>query len=100
MRYKMTYESQIGNIYMRSDETNLTGLWFLDSKDAMKHVSPICRWSSRMESYLYNYTKSIVVGFNKSLTGYGGGIQNKVKLLELEGININDYIIPTKGTAL
>ena len=41
-----------------------------------------------------------VVGSNKSLTGYGGGIQNKVKLLELEGININDYIIPTKGTAL
>ena len=41
-----------------------------------------------------------VVGSNKSLTGYGGGIKNKVKLLELECININDYIIPTKGTAL
>ncbi len=41
-----------------------------------------------------------VVGTNKSLTGYGGGIQNKVKLLKLEGIDINKYTIPKKGTAL
>ncbi len=41
-----------------------------------------------------------IVGTNGSLTGYGGGIINKLKLLELEGININKYYIPTKGTAL
>ena len=41
-----------------------------------------------------------VVGSNGSLTGYGGGISNKIKLLELEGHDINDFIIPTKGTAL
>lgn len=177
MRYKMTYESQIGTIYMRSDGTNLTGLWFSDSKDAMKHFGeyeekdlPIfdetIKWldiyfSGKEPDFIpklklenltpfrkmvidimckipmgkvitYNdiakeiaQTKGIkrmsaqavggavgwnpiciiipchrVVGSNKSLTGYGGGIQNKVKLLELEGIDINDYIIPTKGTAL
>ncbi len=177
MSYKKTYESQIGTIYMRSDGTNLTGLWFLDSKDAMKHVGeyeekdlPIfdetIKWLDiyfsgkepdftpklKLENLTpfrkmvidimckipmgkvitYNdiakeiaQTKGIkrmsaqavggavgwnpiciiipchrVVGSNKSLTGYGGGIQNKVKLLELEGININDYIIPTKGTVL
>lgn len=41
-----------------------------------------------------------VVGSNGSLTGYGGGISNKVKLLELEGHDMNDFIIPTRGTAL
>ena len=41
-----------------------------------------------------------VVGSNGSLTGYGGGISNKIKLLELEGHDMNDFIIPTKGTFL
>lgn len=41
-----------------------------------------------------------VVGTNNSLTGYGGGINNKLKLLELEGIDISKYSVPTKGTAL
>ena len=30
-----------------------------------------------------------VVGTNGSLTGYGGGINNKLKLLELEGVDIS-----------
>lgn len=41
-----------------------------------------------------------VVGTNGSLTGYGGGIKNKVKLLELEGINMDKYYVPKKWTAL
>lgn len=41
-----------------------------------------------------------VVGKNGSLTGYGGGIQNKVKLLELEGIDMSKYFVPKKGMAL
>lgn len=41
-----------------------------------------------------------VVGSNNSLTGYGGGINNKVKLLELEGVDLDKYSVPTKGTAL
>ena len=41
-----------------------------------------------------------VIGSNGSLTGYGGGISNKIKLLELEGHDMNDFIIPTRGTAL
>lgn len=41
-----------------------------------------------------------VVGTNNSLTGYGGGINNKLKLLELEGVDISKYSVPTKGTAL
>ena len=41
-----------------------------------------------------------VVGTNGSLTGYGGGIKNKIELLKLEGINIEEYFIPNRGTAL
>jgi len=35
-----------------------------------------------------------VVGTNGSLTGYGGGISNKVKLLKLEGNDMSKFFIP------
>jgi methylated-DNA-[protein]-cysteine S-methyltransferase len=41
-----------------------------------------------------------VVGANGSLTGYGGGIQRKKALLELEGNDMSKFTIPAKGTAL
>lgn len=41
-----------------------------------------------------------VVGANGSLTGYGGGIKNKVSLLKLEGTNMKKFFVPKKGTAL
>lgn len=41
-----------------------------------------------------------VVGSNGSLTGYAGGIHTKIKLLELEGVNMSRFFIPSKGTAL
>ncbi len=41
-----------------------------------------------------------VVGSNGSLTGYGGGIKNKVELLKLEGNDMSKYFVPEKGTAL
>ena len=41
-----------------------------------------------------------VVGTNGSLTGYGGGIKNKVELLKLEGSCMDKYFVPKKGTAL
>lgn len=41
-----------------------------------------------------------VVGSNGSLTGYAGGIQIKVKLLELEGVDMSNLFVPKKGTAL
>lgn len=31
-----------------------------------------------------------VVGFNGKLTGYAGGLENKIKLLKLEGVKIRD----------
>lgn len=41
-----------------------------------------------------------VVGTNGSLTGYAGGIDKKVKLLNLENVNMEKLFIPKKGTAL
>ena len=41
-----------------------------------------------------------VVGTNGSLTGYAGGIDKKIKLLELEHADMSRLFIPKKGTAL
>ena len=41
-----------------------------------------------------------VVGSNGSLTGYGGGIKNKVALLTLEKNDMSKFFVPEKGTAL
>lgn len=41
-----------------------------------------------------------VVGTGGSLTGYAGGLDKKLALLKLEGIDTSCFTIPTKGTAL
>ncbi len=41
-----------------------------------------------------------VVGTNGSLTGYAGGIEKKIKLLELEQTDMTRFFMPKKGTAL
>lgn len=41
-----------------------------------------------------------VVGTSGSLTGYGGGIERKVKLLELEKTDMNGFFVPKTGTVL
>lgn len=41
-----------------------------------------------------------VVGTNGSLTGYAGGIDKKVKLLELEHADMSGFFVPKKETAL
>ena len=41
-----------------------------------------------------------VVGTNGSLTGYAGGIDKKIALLELEHADMSRLFVPKKGTAL
>ncbi len=41
-----------------------------------------------------------VVGTNGSLTGYAGGIDKKIKLLELEHADMSRFFVPKKGTTL
>lgn len=41
-----------------------------------------------------------VVGTNGSLTGYAGGVDKKVRFLQLEGADMTGLFVPAKGTAL
>lgn len=41
-----------------------------------------------------------VIGADGSLTGYGGGMWRKVRLLEIEKTDMSKLTVPTKGTAL
>lgn len=41
-----------------------------------------------------------VIGKSGSLTGYAGGIDKKVKLLEIEGVDMRKFFIPKTGTAI
>lgn len=41
-----------------------------------------------------------VIGASGSLTGFGGGIPLKIALLKHEGVDMQRFKIPTKGTAL
>lgn len=41
-----------------------------------------------------------VMGARGNLTGFGGGIDTKIKLLEHEHANMEGFFIPKKGTAL
>ena len=41
-----------------------------------------------------------VVGTDGSLTGYAGGLDKKIKLLEIEKVDMSKFYIPTTGTAL
>ena len=41
-----------------------------------------------------------VVGANGSLTGYAGGLERKIRLLEIEQTDMHGLFRPTKGTAI
>lgn len=41
-----------------------------------------------------------VVGAGGNLVGYGGGMPMKVQLIKLEGMDMNSFTIPEKGTKL
>ena len=41
-----------------------------------------------------------VVGVNGNLTGFSGGIQMKLQLLQHEGVDTTQFYIPTKGSAI
>ena len=41
-----------------------------------------------------------VVGTNGGLTGYAGGIDKKIKLLRLEGVDVSKYSVSPKGVAI
>ena len=168
MYYKKNYESKIGTICLVSDGEYLTGLYFINSKDSLKHkelgeyknlsiFDVTIKWldiyfSGNVPNFTPKYkinnltpfrkevidiiltipygsvitygdiAKKLerkrgikkmssqavggavgfnpiciiipchrVVGTNKKLVGYGGGIENKIKLLKHEKCNIDEY---------
>ena len=178
MVYKWIYKTpnNFDDMLMNSDGEYLTGLWFINSKDASKHIIdceekdlPIFRETVKWldiyfsgkdpeftpkyrilnltpfrqevtdlmnsikfgETMTYNDISKViakkrglermsaqavggavgwnpiciiipchrVVGTNGSLTGYGGGIKNKVALLTHEKNDMNKYFVPKRGTA-
>ena len=179
MIYRFKYETpkQFSNIIMNSDGEYLTGLWFENSKDTLKHkkegkeknlaiFQETTKWldiyfSGNIPDFVPKYkienlttfrkevinimnkipygetvtyndiSKTIarnrgiqrmsaqaaggavgwnpvciiipchrVVGSNGSLTGYGGGIKNKVALLQLEKNDMSRFFIPKRGMKL
>ena len=179
MTYKWKYKTpdNFDDIWMNSDGEYLTGLWFIGSKDALKHTVdceelelPIFKETSKWLDIYFSgknpgfipkykiadltpFRKEVVeamktipfgttvtyhdiarniaqkrglekmssqavggavgwnpiciiipchrvVGSNGSLTGYGGGIKNKVALLTNEQNDMAKYFIPKKGTKL
>lgn len=171
--YKWKYKTPNGfdDILLNSDGEYLTGLWFIGSKDSVKHKSnceekelsifkETCRWldiyfSGKNPDFTPKYkikklttfrkqvidimkeipygktityndiAKKIakekgikkmssqavggavgfnpiciiipchrVIGSNGSLTGYGGGLNNKIELLKSEGIDVSKYHLP------
>lgn len=177
MTYIWKYDTplEFDNMLISSDGKYLTGLWFIDSKDASKHVGdfkekalPIfketCKWldiyfSGEVPDFIPKYkienltpfreevfkimntipfgsvltyqdiAKTIalkkgikkmsnravggavgwnpigiiipchrVIGSKGNLTGYGGGIKNKIALLTHEKNDMSKYSISKKGT--
>ena len=173
--YIKEYQSPLGIIYLKSDGEYLTGLWFKDSRDSLKHRAeyqvkdlPIFNDTGKwldiyFDGQIPNFTpkykienltpfrqqvidimnkipygntityndiakeiakmKGIskmsaqavggavgwnpiciiipchrVVGAKGNLTGYGGGMNNKIKLLEIEKNDMNKYYLPKKET--
>ena len=41
-----------------------------------------------------------VVGANGSLTGYAGGLDKKLWLLTMEKVDMSNFFVPKRGTAL
>ena len=74
-------------------------------KDIAKKISPRMSAQAVGSAVGYNPLCIIVpchrvIGANKNLVGFGGGLETKKWLLKHEGIDISKMITPTKGNAL
>lgn len=91
------YASPLGRLLLAADEEGLTGLW-LEGQKYFAAGLPQQREEQRTPALEEACHR--VVGSGGSLTGYAGGLENKIKLLELESADLGGLYRPTKGTAL
>lgn len=108
------YNSPVGQILLASDEQGLTGLWlhsdrfYADNlaKDHQlgknKYLDDAIRW---LDLYFAGKDPNFlpialivpchrVISSHGDLTGYSGGIDKKIQLLQLEGIDISKFSLP------
>ena len=83
------YDSPLVRIRMAADEIGLTGLWFEGSKyDADRlpneYLEQAVGGAVGRNPIAIIIPCHRVVGVDGSLTGYAGGLDRKIKLLELE----------------
>ena len=75
--FSHSYSSPLGEMTLHSDGENITALYFSDMlREGSSRATPIMIPCHR------------VIGSNGKLTGYSGGLPRKLKLLELEGVDI------------
>ena len=106
MVYKCIYKTPDGfsNMIMNSDGETLT---YNDISKRIAKNRGIEKMSSQAVGGAVGWNPICiiipchrVVGKNGSLTGYGGGIKNKIALLEHEKNDMSKYFIPRRGSAL
>ena len=121
MPYSTEYPSPLGTITLACDEDAVIGLWFNGQRhygnilppETERREHPLLReakrwldiyFSGREPDFLppmrYDSTPFRKCICDIMLTGYGGGIDRKAKLLALEGVDMRHFFIPKKGTAL
>ncbi len=75
--FSHSYSSPLREITLHSDGENITVLYVSDMlREGNTRATPIMIPCHR------------VIGSNGNLTGYSGGLTRKLKLLELEGVDI------------
>ena len=103
------------DILMCSDGQYLTGLWFENYYDDIKHNKnfkyenlKIFVETRKWLDIYFSGSNPIciivpchrVIRSNDSLISYGGGISNKIKFLELENNDVSKFTILKKGKKL
>ena len=110
------YQSPLGDILLVSDEQGVCGLWFEDGRyyadtvedDAQAGTKRVAKLRHRTSMSSQAVGNAVgknhlslfipchrVIGAHGNLTGYGGGLERKIALLELEGHLASDFSWPS-----
>lgn len=115
MYYTTTYSAPVGLITLASNGDKLVGLWNEGQKYFGSNLSgQMVAVKMKRESMSSQAVGGAVgrnpisivipchrvVGTSGSLTGYAGGLDTKIQLLEIEGVDTSQFNIPTRGAAL
>lgn len=105
MQYTSTYQSPVGEILRQIPYGKTTTYGEIAKRLAAERGLPRMSAQAVGGAVGHNEISIIVpchrvVGTSGSLTGYAGGVDKKVRFLQLEGADMAGLFVPTKGTAL